>query len=35
VHRIEVRHSEFNKVASRFWAKMGFKPYLKTLFKEF
>ena len=34
VHRLEVRHSEFNEVASRFWAKMGFKPYLKTLYKE-
>lgn len=34
VHRIEVRHSEFNETASNFWAKMGFKPYLKTLFKE-
>ena len=35
VHRLEVRHSEFNETASRFWAKMGFKPFLKTLFKEF
>jgi len=35
VHRLEVRHSEFNKVASRFWAKMGFKPYMKSLYKEF
>ena len=34
VHRLEVRHSEFNEVASRFWAKMGFRPYLKTLCKE-
>jgi ribosomal protein S18 acetylase RimI-like enzyme len=34
VHRIEVRHSEFNEIASNFWVKMGFKPYLKTLFKE-
>ena len=34
VHRLEVRHSEFNEVASNFWSKMGFKPYLKTLFKE-
>jgi ribosomal protein S18 acetylase RimI-like enzyme len=25
VHRLEVRHSEFNETASRFWAKMGFK----------
>ena len=35
VHRLEVRHSEFNETASRFWAKMGFKPFLKTLSKEF
>ena len=35
VHRLEVRHSEFNEPASRFWAKMGFKPFLKTLYKEF
>ena len=35
VHRFEVRHSEFNEAASRFWAKMGFKPFLKTLYKEF
>jgi ribosomal protein S18 acetylase RimI-like enzyme len=35
VHRLEVRHSEFNESASRFWAKMGFKPFLKTLYKEF
>ena len=34
VHRLEVRHSEFNEVASSFWAKMGFKPYMRTLFKE-
>jgi ribosomal protein S18 acetylase RimI-like enzyme len=34
VHRIEVRHSEFNEIASRFWPKMGFQPYMKTLFKE-
>lgn len=34
VHRVEVRHSEFNEIASRFWSKMGFKPYLKTLFVE-
>jgi ribosomal protein S18 acetylase RimI-like enzyme len=34
VHRIEVRHSEFNEIAARFWPKMGFKPYMKTLFKE-
>jgi len=35
VSRLEVRHSEFNQSASRFWAKMGFKPFLKTLYKEF
>ena len=34
VHRLEVRHSEFNEISSRFWPKMGFKTYLKTLFME-
>ena len=34
VHRIEVRHSEFNDSASQFWPKMGFRPFLKTLFME-
>jgi ribosomal protein S18 acetylase RimI-like enzyme len=32
--RIEVRHSTFNEVAARFWPKMGFQPYLQTLFRE-
>lgn len=35
VHRLEVRHSEFNEAASSFWAKMGYRPFLKTLCKEF
>ncbi|MHC4325903.1 MAG: GNAT family N-acetyltransferase [Planctomycetota bacterium] len=34
VHRLEVRHSEFNEIASQFWPKMGFRSYLKTLFLE-
>ena len=34
VYRIEVRHSESNEIATSFWAKMGFKPYMKTLFKQ-
>jgi ribosomal protein S18 acetylase RimI-like enzyme len=34
VHRLEVRHSEFNEIASQFWPKMGFRSYLKTLFRE-
>ncbi|MGE5293675.1 MAG: N-acetyltransferase family protein [Solirubrobacterales bacterium] len=34
VHRIEVRHSTFNPLAASFWPKMGFKPYLQTLFME-
>ena len=34
VHRIEVRHSIANEIASRFWPKMGFRPYLKTLCME-
>lgn len=32
VHRIEVRRLISNEIASRFWAKMGFEPYLETLF---
>ena len=34
IRRIEVRHSTFNEVAARFWPRMGFKPYLQTLFME-
>jgi GNAT superfamily N-acetyltransferase len=34
IKRIEVRYSTANDVAERFWTKMGFKPYLKTAFKE-
>ncbi|OHB78602.1 MAG: hypothetical protein A2Z25_20465 [Planctomycetes bacterium RBG_16_55_9] len=32
VHRIEVRRLISNEIASRFWRKMGFQPYLETLF---
>jgi ribosomal protein S18 acetylase RimI-like enzyme len=32
VRRIEVRRLISNEIASRFWPKMGFKPYLETLF---
>ncbi len=34
VRRIEVRHSTFNRIAARFWSKMGFTPYLRTLFLD-
>jgi len=34
VRRIEVRHSTFNETAARFWPKMGFTPYLRTLFLD-
>jgi len=34
VRRIEVRHSTFNEIAARFWPKMGFTPYLRTLFLD-
>jgi len=34
VRRIEVRHSTFNRMAARFWPKMGFTPYLRTLFLD-
>ena len=32
VHRIEVRRLISNEIAARFWAKMGFEPFLETLF---
>jgi len=34
VRRIEVRHSTFNETAAKFWPKMGFTPYLRTLFLD-
>jgi len=34
IRRIEVRHSTANEIAARFWPKMGFQPYLLTLFRE-
>jgi ribosomal protein S18 acetylase RimI-like enzyme len=34
IRRIEVRHSTANESAARFWPKMGFTPYLQTLFRE-
>lgn len=34
VRRIEVRHSTSNEIAAHFWPKLGFKPYLRTLFME-
>lgn len=34
VRRLEVRHSTFNEAAACFWPRMGFKPYLQTLFME-
>lgn len=34
VRRIEVRHSTVNQIAARFWPKMGFTPYLRTLFLD-
>jgi len=34
IRRIEVRHSTFNDLAAGFWPKMGFQPYLRTLFME-
>lgn len=34
LERIEVRHSTKNPGAGNFWKKMGFEPYLKTLFME-
>lgn len=34
IRRVEVRHSTYNEIGARFWPKMGFKPYLQTLFRE-
>jgi ribosomal protein S18 acetylase RimI-like enzyme len=34
IRRLEVRHSTVNEVGARFWPKMGFQPYLQTLFLE-
>jgi ribosomal protein S18 acetylase RimI-like enzyme len=34
MRRVEVRHSTYNEIGARFWPKMGFKPYLQTLFRE-
>ncbi len=32
--RIELRVADVNSVARGFWEKMGFKPYMTTMFKE-
>ena len=34
IHRVEARVSTYNKAARGFWAEMGFKPYLETVFME-
>ena len=34
VHRIEARVAKTNKQSMAFWAKMGFTPYLETVFME-
>jgi ribosomal protein S18 acetylase RimI-like enzyme len=34
VRRIEARVAEFNKASTESWAKMGFTPYLETVFME-
>ncbi len=34
VHRIEARVAKSNKLSTEFWAKMGFTPYLETVFME-
>ena len=34
VHRVEAKVSKINKVSTGFWAKMGFTPYLETVFME-
>ena len=34
VRRIEARVAKTNRIATEFWAKMGFTPYLETVFLE-
>lgn len=34
ISRIELRVANVNPVARGFWSKMGFKPYMTTMFKE-
>ena len=34
IHRIEAKVSRCNIVSTGFWAKMGFTPYLETVFME-
>ena len=34
IDRIEAKVSKFNKISTSFWAKMGFRPYLETVFLE-
>lgn len=34
IRRVEVRHSTHNEIGASFWPKMGFAPYLQTLFLE-
>jgi N-acetylglutamate synthase-like GNAT family acetyltransferase len=34
IDRMEAKVSKFNRVSTSFWAKMGFKPYMETVFLE-
>jgi GNAT superfamily N-acetyltransferase len=34
IHRVEARVSKYNNTSREFWAKMGFTPYLETVFLE-
>jgi ribosomal protein S18 acetylase RimI-like enzyme len=34
VHRIEIRVAVSNEVSTSFWSKMGFDPYVTTVFKN-
>ena len=34
ITRIELRVANINNVARGFWSKMGFKPYMTTMYKE-
>ena len=34
IHRIELRVANVNPISGQFWQKMGFSPYMTTMFKE-
>ena len=34
IHRIDVRVSTRNEISTRFWRRLGYEPYLETLYRE-